>query len=203
MSEDHGSYDSTNYSITNFNGAFDGNDTTYMGNYRDQRGWVPMKITFPYPVRLTKLRIKGYVEDAVSDALTFKGVSLNDGTQVTLYQRSSGEFDTIISCDDYYQTYYLRNYHYSSGTDKFYAIEILEYETMYNQVMYFDNMIKEYKTNQRFLVSTNEELLVNAMPQYININNLGNKLVTPNLAPNKKYELVYDGTVFNATEVVE
>ena len=37
---------------------------------------------------------------------------------------------------------------------------------------------------------------------YININGLGNKLINGTLAENKKYILVYDGTVFNATEVV-
>ena len=37
---------------------------------------------------------------------------------------------------------------------------------------------------------------------YININNLGNILIDTPLALNKKYELTYDGTVFNAKEVV-
>lgn len=37
---------------------------------------------------------------------------------------------------------------------------------------------------------------------YLNINQLGNKLINGVLTENKKYLLVYDGTVFNATEVV-
>ena len=42
----------------------------------------------------------------------------------------------------------------------------------------------------------------NTIPTYLNINKLGNKLINGTLTENKKYLLVYDGTVFNATEVV-
>lgn len=42
----------------------------------------------------------------------------------------------------------------------------------------------------------------NTVPTYLNINKLGNKLINGTLTENKKYLLVYDGTVFNATEVV-
>ena len=38
---------------------------------------------------------------------------------------------------------------------------------------------------------------------YLNINNLGNVLIDKILSYDKKYKLVYDGTVFNATEVTE
>lgn len=37
---------------------------------------------------------------------------------------------------------------------------------------------------------------------YININGLGEKLINQKLEMGKKYELIYDGTTFNATEVV-
>lgn len=40
------------------------------------------------------------------------------------------------------------------------------------------------------------------MSNYINVNNLGEKMIVGILDINKKYKLVYDGTVFNATEVV-
>lgn len=40
------------------------------------------------------------------------------------------------------------------------------------------------------------------MTNYINVNNLGEKMILGTLDINKKYKLVYDGTVFNATEVV-
>ncbi len=47
-----------------------------------------------------------------------------------------------------------------------------------------------------------KENFVNGNNTYININGLGNILINGSLEENKKYLLVYDGTVFNATEVV-
>ena len=47
-----------------------------------------------------------------------------------------------------------------------------------------------------------EERFHPQLPVYLNINHLGNKLINGTIVEGKKYELVYDGTVFNAREVV-
>ena len=47
-----------------------------------------------------------------------------------------------------------------------------------------------------------QERFKNGLQSYININNLGNKLIKDAIEEGKKYELVYDGTMFSAREVV-
>ena len=51
------------------------------------------------------------------------------------------------------------------------------------------------------IVSGSTELFNKGLPSYLNINNLGDVLIPPVLEIGKKYELVYDGTVFNAREI--
>ena len=65
-----------------------------------------------------------------------------------------------------------------------------------NTYLSLPNKLKSYKTNQRVLIKLPSNY--STTTTYININNLGNKLITGELLANGKYELVYNGESFDA-----
>lgn len=118
-------------------------------------------------------------EDVSNDAtMNIYGVK-KDGIEILLYTTTwAGTFDQTITLDT---DEYFCDFHFATSPN---------YSSTSSDLMEI-SIESGYKSN----LKTN-------ITNYINVNGLGNKLIVGTIDINKKYELVYDGTVFNAREVV-
>lgn len=67
-------------------------------------------------------------------------------------------------------------------------------------ILTLNNKINDYFINQRVMIYVPEGLEKD-LPTYINIKNLGQKIINDTLESNKRYDLVYNGTNFEARNV--
>ena len=157
--------------------TLDKDDTTYINS--------PNVITLicPVPIRPTKAIIIGRLPNGErfklygsngESATNTTGTELGGIVDLPSTTPSTPITYTIpVSDSDYYYTFGFNSN--TTGTNYVYDVDIVEGSVgMFNK----------------------------ALDSYININNLGYKLVASKMEAGKTYELVYDGTVFNAREVV-
>ena len=85
---------------------------------------------------------------------------------------------------------------YTLKFDKCYKEETLDYDTLL-----LNNKLENYEKGLRCLIEIPDNFSQQGLLVYMNINNLGRKLINGTITAGKKYELVYDGTTFNAMEV--
>lgn len=152
--------------------AVDEDENTYWESAYGLATYVYVSV--PEAIKITKMKIKdGY--SSSSGLRTVKIQGSNDGeTWEELYSSTSVRSTlTEISLTDVgYYTYYRIYYNFSSQRYAYlYEWQVAEYYTISDETQYietFDN-------------------------PYININNLGNKLINGTINYGKKYELVYNG----------
>lgn len=165
--------------------AFDRDENTYT-----TKTMVYSKIICPIYIKPTEIRatvqcvngwgrtfrVYGVNDDNIdlpnSTATDTPGTELSSG--VTFNDENIHTHTFLIEKSDYYKNFFIRQF--PGGKDgNIYSMEIIKGEIgKYNPSVY----------------------------SYININNLGNKLINGLMKIGKKYELVYDGTMFSAREVV-
>lgn len=165
---------------TNINGwvvshpeVFDRDDSTYA--YQGSNAKT-ISVKFPVAIKPSKMRINSHLVSISSvGRLTIVGTSITSET-VSYYNKSisdTGDYNyTVTSTDPNYVSELRINYDISHSSSYHRTFELLE---------------------GVYVVNTNTTQI------YINIDGLGNKLITGDTLVNgKKYELIYDGTSFVA-----
>lgn len=166
---------------------FDKNPDTYDAfRFNNDTGAAWELITFPILIKPKKLKLKYRVYNANAGSnATINIYGRNDnGEEILLHTEThSGVMDVIIDREveitntDFIRTLSMNTTGFSTSSENraFYEIDI---------------------------VSGEAELYNPNVTTYININNLGDVLISSSLEIGKKYELIYDGTMFNAREVI-
>lgn len=153
---------------------FDRDDTTYI---RQDSNNAQLSITFPNTIAIkpTKVRVKVSAGGDADGDLLIQGTTLLRETIRVLGKNFEGtaEYDTTVSVSvDEYITSLKQNYDINYSTTEHYTLEI---------------------TEGVYIMNTAN------IPIYLNVNGLGEKLITGDVLENrKKYEVVYDGTTFVA-----
>lgn len=195
--------------VSNFNNMFDGSDSTRSTLQDSGSGagtYVYMDVKFPQQIR-AKLRVSAYVYGSASWCKVLAKKDVNSSWVEIQNLGSGGTGSTaatrtaVLDIPAFYQYYRIQFYQRYSTGNGLYAVELQEYVEPYNRVMYFNNPISSYVEGLRFLVDTGHDVFfVDDTPLYININGLGEKLIYGQLNTDTKYELAYDGTLFEFTE---
>lgn len=160
---------------TSYPNLFDRNDSTYQ-RQGSNGGWLGITLPPKYAIKPSKLRIKSSIDYGDQTGVLTENATTITGETITLYKRnfsSDTEFDSVVSVTtDKYIKSLSQNYSLKYSSCEHYSLEIVE-------GVYIED--------------------TNNIPIYININGLGEKLITGDtLEDGKKYELIYDGTTFVA-----
>lgn len=152
--------------------AFDKSTSTYF------KGYMPLtKIICPVPIKPTKITYRAGGGASGFDIRGTENTSLNNSSGTTLASgslKSTVTTYTLNVTDSNYYTVFL-----GYGTTTGVQISVYEMDITAGSVSMFNK----------------------ALPSYININGLGNKLIYGSMEAGNKYELVYNGTGFDARKV--
>ncbi len=153
---------------------FDGNENTYLERY-------PAGIVFPQTIKPSKIKITTSRNSEGSGGTIDIGVSSDHTTSPTKIEK--------VLIDNLETSTSLQTKEFDVVVDKY-----------YKQLLTIDNGIYVRKHTLQITAGSIGKFCP-GLNSYININNLGNKLINGSMSIGKKYELVYDGTLFNAREV--
>lgn len=178
--------------------ALDGNMET---EYRSDSGGVTFKLTFPAPIKIKKYKIALRADNYTQAVTTeFQG-STNGTTWTTLFTTTEKpealkEY-TLTSTGEY--IYYRLNFNAPQTGVNIYQFSISEYEisTYINEYTITSGVPNNWHTGQIILIQTPS----NADGFAVTANKLNGVNVNTILQPGRKYELIYNGTSFNAKEV--
>lgn len=187
--------------LGNIGRIFDGSiGTSYMPNTND----FSVIIDFAAPQQIKKFSI---THSNKNNKLTVS--ASNDNSNWTTLAgpgyNYDGSHETIISIEGTYRYYKFRWYYGYNSTYSISEIKVLEYEKA-SQVLNVSYPIDTYDTNKIIKLKTPSNILPFSKP-YININNIGEKIIDANLRPDKLYTLLYNGLNYStvgryASEVV-
>ena len=169
---------------------FDGNDNT---NINTSKTYYNVIIDFATPQLIRKFSV---IHSNKSHKLTVSGS--NDNSNWTTLAgpgyNYDGKHDSIISIEDSNMyRYYKFSWTCSSVVSvSIYEIKVLEYEKA-SQVLEISYPLDAYDANKIIKLKTPSNISTASKP-YININNLGEKIISDNLKPNRLYTLVYNGS---------
>lgn len=169
---------------------FDGNDNT---NINTSKTYYNVIIDFVTPQLIRKFSV---IHSNKSHKLTVSGS--NDNSNWTTLAgpgyNYDGKHDSIISIEDSNMyRYYKFSWTCSSVVSvSIYEIKVLEYEKA-SQVLEISYPLDAYDANKIIKLKTPSNISTASKP-YININNLGEKIISDNLKPNRLYALVYNGS---------
>lgn len=169
---------------------FDGNDNT---NINTSKTYYNVIIDFATPQLIRKFSV---IHSNKSHKLTVSGS--NDNSNWTTLAgpgyNYDGKHDSIISIEDSNMyRYYKFSWTCSSVVSvSIYEIKVLEYEKA-SQVLEISYPLDAYDANKIIKLKTPSNISTASKP-YININNLGEKIISDNLKPNRLYALVYNGS---------
>ena len=169
---------------------FDGNDNT---NINTSKTYYNVIIDFATPQLIRKFSV---IHSNKSHKLTVSGS--NDNSNWTTLAgpgyNYDGKHDSIISIEDSNMyRYYKFSWTCSSVVNvSIYEIKVLEYEKA-SQVLEISYPLDAYDANKIIKLKTPSNISTASKP-YININNLGEKIISDNLKPNRLYTLVYNGS---------
>lgn len=169
---------------------FDGNDNT---NINTSKTYYNVIIDFVTPQLIRKFSV---IHSNKSHKLTVSGS--NDNSNWTTLAgpgyNYDGKHDSIISIEDSNMyRYYKFSWTCSSVVNvTIYEIKVLEYEKA-SQVLEISYPLDAYDANKIIKLKTPSNISTASKP-YININNLGEKIISDNLKPNRLYALVYNGS---------
>ena len=162
---------------TNACEVFDQNDNTYISFVTN----AP-RIKSPVPIKPSEIKIKTsmrqeltYTIYGTDDAAYnwLNGVELVTGTTIG-EDAAVMTYTNQIETNEYYHNFFIR------------VLTTID-----------TNVIHEMEITKGSIGMFNS-----ALDTYINIGNLGNKLLSSKIETGKKYELIYDGTMFNVKELV-
>ncbi len=195
--------------ITNMNNAFDNSDSTYaLLKKTGSAGEIARGYLYIDMGEAVHSYWARYAESYSSYGCNFiLSASEDNATWVQMGDMSvpgDGIAWKTANTDDYYRYYRIEwSEQHSNGLglltlklDKSYKEETLNYDTLF-----LNNQLENYENGLRCMIEIPADFAQQGVAVYLNINNLGKKLINGTIEANKKYELVYDGTVFNATEV--
>ena len=164
--------------------ACDGDLTNYWTSLHSPAGSTDyIKFEFPQPVCITKIKIK-------TDQATVFG-SNDDDNWVQLLET---EYEDYPSLEEYTLNNPASYKYYKIQASYIYEFEVSETK---NTLLTLNNYIASYEQNM--IVNIKTATVVGDVQ--ININNKGNKDITSSLESNTEYELVYNGTSFDAFSV--
>lgn len=174
----------------NIGKVFDGStETSYNPNTND----FSVIIDFAAPQSIKKF---GVTHSNKNNKLTISGS--NDNSNWTTLAgpgyNHDGKHDSIISIEDsnMYRYYKFRWYYGYNSSYYIYEIKVLEYEKA-SQVLEISYPLDAYDANKIIKLKTPSNISTASKP-HININNLGEKIISDNLKPNRLYTLVYNGS---------
>lgn len=171
---------------------FDGNDNT---NINTSKTYYNVIIDFATPQLIRKFSV---IHSNKSHKLTVSGS--NDNSNWTTLAgpgyNYDGKHDSIISIEDSNMyRYYKFSWTCSSVVNvTIYEIKVLEYEKA-SQVLEISYPLDTYNTNKIIKLKTPSNISTASKP-YIDINNLGEKLIDNNLRPSRLYTLAYNGSKY-------
>ncbi len=178
--------------------ALDGDMDT---EYRSNSGGVTFKITFPAPIKIKKYKIAMRADNYTNQVTTeFQG-SKNGTSWDTLFSTTEKPDDlteyTIPNPGEYSQ--YRLNFTASTTGVNIYEFGISEYEvsTYGNEYTITNDVPSTWHTGQIILIQTPS----NVDGFSVTTNKLNGIIINTILQPNRKYELVYNGSHFDAKEV--
>lgn len=161
----------------------DDDDSTYCEGKSNLENTIT--ITSPIPIKPEKIRVRykgAYNSITLITKITLTGVNVK-GETVPLFEEETESASIIDKIIDITTTEFLTSISFkiskSSGGSTSTTVYFYEFDIVQGECG---------KINP-------------ALNSYLNINNLGNVLIDTPLALDKKYELVYDGTMFIAKEV--
>ena len=169
---------------------FDGNDNTSIDT---SKTYYNVIIDFTTPQLIKKFSV---IHNNESHKLTISGS--NDNSNWTTLAGPGyiydGKHNSIISIEDSNMyRYYKFSWTCSSVVNvTIYEIKVLEYEKA-SQVLEISYPLDAYDSNKIIKLKTPSNISTASKP-YININNLGEKIISDNLKPNRLYTLVYNGS---------
>lgn len=199
-----------NYILTSVSTSASGSgyDTTKVIDNKDNTyftmaTYATAGVIFKYPqaVKCKKVRIK---TDLQTPSLFLQGS--NDGENYENIKDFSGVVlngEYVLENENYYKYYKLVGTGKSQpNTTHLYDMNFTEIygELEQNNVLVLNNKIQNYTENMRILVDVSNIIL--DYPIYIDVNNLGKKLIVGINKNEGKYELVFDGNMFSAREAV-
>lgn len=171
---------------------FDGNDTTSINT---SKTYYNVIIDFTTPQLIKKFSV---IHNNESHKLTISGS--NDNSNWTTLAGPGyiydGKHNSIISIEDSNMyRYYKFSWTCSSVVNvTIYEIKVLEYEKA-SQVLEISYPLDTYNTNKIIKLKTPSNISTASKP-YIDINNLGEKLIDNNLRPSRLYTLAYNGSKY-------
>lgn len=188
-------------SITDINNAFDNNDNTY-AKMTGATIYIDMgEAVYSYWTRYAESFSSydcGFILSASNDNATW--TQIGDMKIIEANDKAWRSANT----NEYYRYYKIvTSVTHSNGLglytlklNKCYKEDTLNYDTLS-----LNNQLENYENGLRCMIEMPIDFVQQGIAIYLNINNLGKKLINGTIEASKKYELVYDGTVFNATEV--
>lgn len=179
--------------------ALDGNTNT---DYRsDANGEITLKITFPAAIAIKKYKLAMRPDNFTYDVTTYFEGSNNGTAWTTLYSTTTKtdnltEF-TLSSTGEFTQ-YRLRFVASETGINV-HQFEVSEYDVAEytNQYVLSDGVPTSWDKGQRIFIQTPQ----NVEGLAVTSNTLNGKTITTILQALKRYELIYNGTAFDAKGV--
>ena len=171
---------------------FDGNDNTSINT---SKTYYNVIIDFTTPQLIKKFSV---IHNNESHKLTISGS--NDNSNWTTLAGPGyiydGKHNSIISIEDSNMyRYYKFSWTCSSVVNvTIYEIRVLKHEKA-SQVLEISYPLDTYDTNKIIKLKTPSNISTASKP-YININNLGEKLIDDNLRPSRLYTLAYNGSKY-------
>ena len=179
--------------------ALDGDEST---DYRsDADGEITFKIIFPAAINIKKYKIAMRADNYTYSVTTYFEGSNNGTSWATLFSTTE-KSDTLkeytLSNTGEYTQYRLR--FVASGTGiNIHQFEVSEYDVAEysNQYLLTSGVPTTWSTGQRIFIQTPS----NVEGLAVTGNTLNGKTITTILQPSKRYELIYNGTAFDAKGV--
>ena len=166
------------YSYTTNSGSnylpFDGDDNTYTERY-------PVGIVIPQTIKPSKIKMT-FSRNSEASSTAENKISIGLTNDISANSSSYGLVNNITANS---------------------SVQTVEYDVTsnaYYTMLYASNSIYN-RIHTLQITAGSIGKFCPGLNSYININNLGNKLINGSMSIGKKYELVYDGTLFNAREV--
>lgn len=178
--------------------AFDNQTSTYWNSNTSKTAWLQLNV--PEGINVTKMKISFDQRESWSVQTSLQGKTAN-GTWVTLissipWDKTMKEY--TLSTPGIYLSYRLNFSIYESSTITVYEWQISNWSTATYRYDYsIDSGVPvDWTKGQRITVS---------VPNYTEVgvvqNTLNGKTINTILQPSRKYELVYNGSTFDAKEV--
>ena len=200
-------YKSSNGCILSSSGRYTTSDSVklvcdgdYGTNFRinGTEGWV--KVEFPEPQRIASIRIRistaanGFEQLKIEGSNDDENWNILYSTTSTTYVDGGNETQSLNNNKNYYKYYRIIVKRTSSSLITFYAFESYSYEIP--RIAPVNNLtlpLSSYEVGKIVNIeqAPYEEAISGKI--YMNINNLGVKLIVPAMVSGRRYSLVYDG----------